>query len=161
MASLTAFVSINIVGFVTNYSFKLEMSRGPVSITWVALTSILQQGAILVAYLIIFDLFLMPFLVRRVRRALLFPSVLALIYAYLVIQNELNIFVHFIRRIASPGLTFPPLAQLYSPFFGIPGTLLSNGIYNTAPANALWFASASNTSYAVLCFLTALLRKGM
>lgn len=157
MSSLIAFAVVNIVGFVALFSFSLVRARGQYSISWSAFQSIWQQGIIFVCYLAIFGLFLSPLLLKRLRRLLLVPSLFGMIYVSLMVSEYLALYSQPMVMVL-PGIIYPPLGQLYSPVFGLPGDLLSNGIYNFGSWYAMLSVAASNASYAVLCLITALKR---
>lgn len=80
-----------------------------------------------------------------------------MIYVSLMVSEYLALYSQPMVMVL-PGIIYPPLGQLYSPVFGLPGDLLSNGIYNFGSWYAMLSVAASNASYAVLCLITALKR---
>lgn len=155
IASLCAFVFVNLVGFVFYLYFLFEQAgRGIFGLSWSLYPALYEQTAIFMGFVALFGLVLFPFLEKTARWALIIPSFLAAIYLAVVVARNLSIFTGSVG-IALPGSTVPPMVQLFSPTFGIPGALLSNGLDNTPSHIAVLLATGSNASYAFLYFLGA------
>lgn len=155
IASLCAFVFVNLIGFVFYLYFLIEQAGGEVfSLSWSLYPALYEQTAVFMGFVALFGLVLFPFLEKSVRWALIIPYALAATYLVEVVAGNLSIFTGS-AGIALPGPTVPPMVQLFSPTFGIPGGLLSNGIDSIPSYIAVLLATGSNASFAFLYFLGA------
>lgn len=159
-ATITAFALANVAGFIYGLIYEMVIVNRLNFTAWYPLYSIIEQTIIFIGYLSVFSIVLFPFINKAARWGLAIPAALALVYMAMVIYSGLMAYVFFIDGIPTPAGVSPSLMQLFSPFFGIPGTQLSNGITNFTPGNAMYFAAAANIAYAFLSFFYSGVRGG-
>lgn len=104
-------------------------------------------------FLLIFNLFIVPFLNNSGRRLLLVASLFAILYFIAITVST----VYAPNNFSTPSIPTMPgdnmlsSVSFLSPFFGIPGFLLSDGVLNQ-PSWAMVFPTVSNLIYAFLYF---------
>lgn len=103
-------------------------------------------------FVVIFNFFIVPFLNKSGRRLLLVASLFAICYLIAITVSTVYAPNNFSTSIPSmPGDNVLSSVSFLSPFFGIPVSLLSDGVLNQ-PGWAMVFPTVSNLIYAFLYF---------
>jgi hypothetical protein len=117
-------------------------------------------STVFLLYLVIYVLFLIPFLNRNGRRLMIVGSVISVFYLALLLiwssrldfsPTAPSLTVHAVL----PGAILPVTIQLFAPFFGFPAYVIGTDMLYTQPAWAMALPLVSDIIFAVLCFSIA------
>ena len=159
ITSMLIFAALQLAGlyFILDTSFYgINIGYGPD--TYFTYLSVFSSVFLL--YIVIYVLFLIPFLNRTGRKLLAAGSGISVVYlALLLLWSSCPAFsisvpsvsVHIIE----PGAILPLTIQLFAPFFGFPAYVIGTDMLYAQPAWAMALPLVSDIIFAVLCFSIA------
>ena len=152
LTSSFAFAILNLAGY---YFFIHSIYRGiAIPYTSNSFVIYLSIGSLIYfTFILIFNFFIWSFLNKSGRRLLLVASLFAVLYLVAITISTVYAPNNFSTSSipTMPGDNMLSSVSFLSPFFGIPGFLLNDGVLNQ-PSWAMVFPMVSNLIYALLFF---------
>ncbi len=155
IASISMFIALQIAGFYFLFTSINGILLSYGSHTYYIYLSVFST--VFVLYLLIYVLFILPFLNRSGRKFLILGSAISL--AYLVVLLIFSSHLDFSPSVPSvsshPGAFIPISIQLFAPFFGFPAYVTGNYMLYVQPSWAMILPLISDIIFAALCFSIA------
>lgn len=152
LGSSTGFAALQLFGIYLIFGTLYQGLAIPATDAYAIYLAVIS--AVFVLNIIIYAFFLLPFLGRPGKILLLLASIISFTYSVVVLLASVHLYLNppVPAFPILPGDNMPLTVSVFSPFFGLPGFILSSGFPILHPAWAMIFPLASNAIYAALCF---------